>query len=143
MAFCATHEPGKRLPEAERAELAAILRAHAERYPRMQPPGAGKLFYQNEFGSGHLIADPAASLARLANGIRRGKRGIPFRIAFRVGRLRLCALQHVKKVLFQRLFFVLAEPEVARFVQLKHLRARQTAPHERKRTREGDKFIPG
>lgn len=50
------------LPEAEQAELAAILRAHVERYPRMQPPGA-KLLCQNEFGGGRLMAGPAASLA--------------------------------------------------------------------------------
>lgn len=63
------------LPEAERAELAAILRAHAERYPRMQPSDAVKLLYQNEFGGGHLIADPAASLARLQTEYAATERG--------------------------------------------------------------------
>ena len=46
-------------------ELLAILRAHAARYPLMQPCDAVKLLYQNEFGGGHLIADPERSLARI------------------------------------------------------------------------------
>lgn len=46
-------------------DLAAILTAHAEKYPLMQPRDAVKLIYQNEFGGGHLIADANASLDRL------------------------------------------------------------------------------
>lgn len=39
-------------------ELEQILRTHAARYLLMQPADAVKLIYQNEFGGGHLIADP-------------------------------------------------------------------------------------
>ena len=46
-------------------ELLTLLRAHAARYPLMQPCDAVKLLYQNEFGGGHLIADPNRSLARI------------------------------------------------------------------------------
>lgn len=46
-------------------ELLTLLRTHAARYPLMQPCDAVKLLYQNEFGGGHLIADPARSLARI------------------------------------------------------------------------------
>ena len=45
--------------------LRETLTAHAGRYPAMEPRDAVKLIYQNEFGGGHLIADPAGSLARL------------------------------------------------------------------------------
>lgn len=40
--------------------LEQILRAHAKKYPLMQPTDAVKLIYQNVFGGGHLIHDPAA-----------------------------------------------------------------------------------
>ena len=43
-------------------ELKQILQEHAKRYPLMQPTDAVKLIYQNEFGGGHLIRDPAACL---------------------------------------------------------------------------------
>ena len=43
-------------------ELKAILIAHAQRYPLMQPTDAVKLIYQNEFGGGHLIRDEHACL---------------------------------------------------------------------------------
>lgn len=46
----------------ERKTLQEILRAHAKRYPQMQPTDAVKLIYQNEFGGGHLIRDEAAVL---------------------------------------------------------------------------------
>lgn len=46
-------------------ELRAVLTAHARRYPMMTPQDAVKLIYQNEFGGGHMIADPAQSLERL------------------------------------------------------------------------------
>lgn len=46
-------------------ELEQILRAHAARYPKMQPSDAVKLIYQNEFGGGHLITDKNAALAYL------------------------------------------------------------------------------
>lgn len=39
-----------------------ILIYHARRYPLMRPTDAVKLLYQNEFGGGHLISDPDASL---------------------------------------------------------------------------------
>lgn len=45
--------------------LREALSAHAGRYPAMEPRDAVKLIYQNEFGGGHLIADPAQSLDRL------------------------------------------------------------------------------
>lgn len=43
-------------------ELENILRAHAQRYPLMQPTDAVKLIYQNEFGGGHLIKDEESCL---------------------------------------------------------------------------------
>lgn len=46
-------------------ELIDVLCAHAERYRSMEPQDAVKLLYQNTFGGGHLITDPAASLVRL------------------------------------------------------------------------------
>lgn len=46
-------------------ELIAVLREHACKYSLMQPCDAVKLIYQNEFGGGHLIKDPAQSLVRL------------------------------------------------------------------------------
>ena len=46
-------------------ELKAILIAHAQRYPLMQPRDAVKLIYQNEFGGGHLILDEQACLGYL------------------------------------------------------------------------------
>ena len=45
--------------------LESILRRHAALYPAMMPCDAVKLVYQNEFGGGHLVADPAGSLERL------------------------------------------------------------------------------
>lgn len=46
-------------------ELRQILTDHASRYPLMEPCDAVKLIYQNEFGGGHLITDPAAFLSYL------------------------------------------------------------------------------
>lgn len=46
-------------------ELTQILKAHAARYPEMEPTDAVKLIYQNEFGGGHLIRDEDACLAYL------------------------------------------------------------------------------
>ena len=46
-------------------ELEKILRAHAARYPLMQPADAVKLIYQNEFGGGHLIRDEQACMRYL------------------------------------------------------------------------------
>lgn len=48
-------------------ELETILRAHAARYPEMQPTDAVKLIYQNEFGGGHLITDERACMEYLKN----------------------------------------------------------------------------
>ena len=44
------------------AALLDVLKAHARRYPLMEPQDAVKLIYQNEFGGGHLISDPKMSL---------------------------------------------------------------------------------
>lgn len=46
-------------------ELEQILRRHARQYPKMEPPDAVKLIYQNEFGGGHLIRDEASVRAYL------------------------------------------------------------------------------
>ena len=46
-------------------EMEQILHRHAAVYPAMQPTDAVKLIYQNEFGGGHLIADPQACLQYL------------------------------------------------------------------------------
>lgn len=46
-------------------ELRGVLTAHARRYPVMAPCDAVKLIFQNEFGGGHSIADPAQHLASL------------------------------------------------------------------------------
>lgn len=46
-------------------ELRETLTAHAGKYPAMEPQDGVKLVYQNEFGGGHLIRDPAQSLERL------------------------------------------------------------------------------
>ena len=40
--------------------LEQILRTHAGKYPLMEPVDAVKLIYQNVFGGGHLVRDPAA-----------------------------------------------------------------------------------
>ena len=42
-----------------------VLIFHAEKYPLIQPADAVKLLYQNEFGGGHLLQNPDASLAYL------------------------------------------------------------------------------
>ena len=36
------------------------MQRHAKKYPLMEPTDAVKLIYQNVFGGGHLIKDPAA-----------------------------------------------------------------------------------
>lgn len=46
-------------------ELSNLLLLHAARHPAMQACDLVKLIYQNEFGCGHLIPNPAYSLARL------------------------------------------------------------------------------
>lgn len=46
-------------------QLESVLRRHAQLHPAMTPCDAVKLVYQNEFGGGHLVADPAGSLERL------------------------------------------------------------------------------
>ena len=40
--------------------LEQVLLRHAKKYPLMEPADAVKLIYQNVFGGGHLIKDPAA-----------------------------------------------------------------------------------
>lgn len=40
--------------------LEQILHSHARKYPLMEPQDAVKLIYQNVFGGGHLVRDPAA-----------------------------------------------------------------------------------
>ena len=46
-------------------ELLQIVIEHGKKYPVMQPDDAVKLVYQNEFGGGHFIQNPNASLLRL------------------------------------------------------------------------------
>ena len=46
-------------------ELETVLKAHAARYPKMEPTDAVKLLYQNEFGGGHLIRDRESWMAYL------------------------------------------------------------------------------
>lgn len=46
-------------------EMLDIIKQHAGRYPLMQPQDAVKLLYQSEFGGGHMISSPSASLKRL------------------------------------------------------------------------------
>lgn len=46
-------------------ELTNVLRAHAARYPQMQPTDAVKLIYQNEFGGGHMIRHEVSCTAFL------------------------------------------------------------------------------
>ena len=42
-----------------------IMKEHLRRYPKMQIQDAAKLLYQNEFGGGHMIANPEVSLKRI------------------------------------------------------------------------------
>lgn len=51
--------------DSELEKMIEIIKQHAERYPLMQPQDAVKLLYQGEFGGGHLISSPSASLKRL------------------------------------------------------------------------------
>lgn len=46
-------------------ELTDILKAHFERYPKMQPQDAVKLLYQNEFAGGHMIENETHCLDML------------------------------------------------------------------------------
>ncbi|MDD4797706.1 MAG: hypothetical protein PHO66_08065, partial [Eubacteriales bacterium] len=46
-------------------EIRDVLRRHATQYPAMQCEDLVKLVYQNEFGGGHMIADPQSSLRYL------------------------------------------------------------------------------
>ncbi len=46
-------------------QLIGIWKAHAARYPEMQPVDAIKLAFQATYGGGHLIRDPESSLARM------------------------------------------------------------------------------
>ena len=46
-------------------ELRDALLLHAGMYPKMRPADAVKLIYQSEFGGGHMIKSPEASLTRL------------------------------------------------------------------------------
>jgi DNA-binding transcriptional MerR regulator/uridine kinase len=43
-------------------DIELLLAEHAQKYPRMHPQDAVKLLYQNEFGGGHIIPNPEASL---------------------------------------------------------------------------------
>ena len=49
----------------QKQELVKVLREHACRYPQIEPTDAVKLIYQNEFGPGHFVENPAKSLAYL------------------------------------------------------------------------------
>ena len=44
--------------------LVEVFRAHAARYPLMEPRDWYKLIYQSEFGGGHMIADADAARTR-------------------------------------------------------------------------------
>ena len=44
--------------------MVEVFRAHAVRYPLMEPQDWYKLIYQSEFGAGHLITDANAARAR-------------------------------------------------------------------------------
>jgi len=46
-------------------ELLSLLRSHLAAHPAAGVRDAVKFIYQNEFGGGHLISDPAAAFARL------------------------------------------------------------------------------
>ena len=50
------------MARGEVKEFRNILRAHAERYPKMEPSDLLKLIYQNEFGPAHLHVDTEESL---------------------------------------------------------------------------------
>ncbi len=45
--------------------LKEILKQHAVRYPKLEPTDAVKLVYQNEFGAGHMVAQPNNCLTYL------------------------------------------------------------------------------
>ncbi len=46
-------------------ELFDVLKAHAIRYPLMEPADAVKLIYQNEFGGGHMVSNEDACIEYL------------------------------------------------------------------------------
>ena len=50
------------MAKGEVKEFRKILKAHAERYPKMEPADLLKLIYQSEFGPAHLHVDEAESL---------------------------------------------------------------------------------
>lgn len=47
---------------ADALETQEVMQNHAKKYPCMRPQDAVKILYQNEFGGGHIIANPEASL---------------------------------------------------------------------------------
>ncbi len=47
-----------------------VVRAHARRYPLMEPQDYVKLAYQSEFGPEHMVSDPESVLAGLAAELR-------------------------------------------------------------------------
>ena len=47
-----------------------VMLSHIIKYPLMQPADMVKLLFQSEFAGGHLISNPAASLARLTDECR-------------------------------------------------------------------------
>ena len=51
----------------DRNEMLAALKAHARKYPRMQPQDAVKLLYQSEFAGGHIIKSREYAYARIAD----------------------------------------------------------------------------
>ena len=73
-----------------------LFLSHFARYPQMQPQDAVKLAYQSAFGGGHMIPDPAASLAYLRQELAATpqKAGAPLLEPIGGGlcRLHLCAL---------------------------------------------------
>lgn len=80
--------------------LEEALRAHAVRYPAMEPRDAVKLIYQSVFGGGHLIDDREASLRRLTQEYRSVKQlsGRPLRedIGNGMTRVHLAALEEAR-----------------------------------------------
>ena len=56
---------------AEKAELLAVLCAHAKKYPLSEPRDAVKLLFQNAFGGEHLITNEAAFRAYLSDELAR------------------------------------------------------------------------
>ncbi|HIZ55648.1 MAG TPA: MerR family transcriptional regulator [Firmicutes bacterium] len=97
-------------------ETEQILRAHAIRYPAMQPQDAVKILYQNVFGGGHMIAHPSASLRRLMeeyqNVIPDAHTPLTEPIGNGICRLHMQALQEKTQLLTVNRLFVASAEEI-------------------------------